>query len=92
MKRRDVLTGAGALALAGCAGPQESAGPDGAAETFEWKMVTTWPPGFPGMQTGVMRMVEQIETASGGRLKIKVYAGGELVPPMEVFDTVSRGT
>ena len=92
MKRRDVLTGAGALAVAGCAGPQECAGPEGVAESFEWKMVTTWPPGFPGMQTGVMRMVEQIETASGGRLKIKVYAGGELVPPLEVFDTVSRGT
>ena len=92
MKRRDVLTGAGALAVAGCAGPQECAGPEGAAETFTWKMVTTWPPGFPGMQTGVMRMVEQIETASGGRLKIKVYAGGELVPPLEVFDAVSRGT
>ena len=92
MKRRDVLTGAGALAVAGCAGPQDCVGPDGTAETFAWKMVTTWPPGFPGMQTGVMRMVDQIEAASGGRLKIKVYAGGELVPPLEVFDTVSRGS
>jgi TRAP-type mannitol/chloroaromatic compound transport system substrate-binding protein len=92
MKRRDVLTGAGALALAGCA--SEQAGVEGATATerFEWKMVTTWPPGFPGMQTGVSRMVEQIEQASNGRLKIKIYAGGELVPPLEVFDTVSRGT
>ena len=92
MKRRDVLTGAGALALAGCA--SERTGVEGATATerFEWKMVTTWPPGFPGMQTGVSRMVEQIEQASNGRLKIKVYAGGELVPALEVFDTVSRGT
>jgi TRAP-type mannitol/chloroaromatic compound transport system substrate-binding protein len=91
MKRRDVLTGAGALALAGCAQDQacDSAG-DG--PSFSWKMVTTWPPNFPGMGTGVARMVKQIETASGGRLKIKVYAAGELVPAMEVFDTVSRGT
>ncbi len=92
MKRRDILTGAGALAMAGCAGEQSATGPAGTAETFEWKMVTTWPPGFPGMQTGVMRMVEQIEKASGGRLKIKIYAGGELVPPLEVFDAVSRGS
>jgi len=92
MKRRDILTGAGALAMAGCAGEQAATGPAGAAEMFEWKMVTTWPPGFPGMQTGVMRMVEQIEKASGGRLKIKIYAGGELVPPLEVFDAVSRGS
>jgi hypothetical protein len=29
---------------------------------------------------------------SAGRLTIKVYAGGELVPPLEVFYAVSRGT
>lgn len=92
MKRRDVLTGAGALAVASCAGEQSATGTGRAAESFEWKMVTTWPPGFPGMQTGVMRMVEDIEKASGGRLKIKIYAGGELVPPLEVFDAVSRGS
>ena len=27
-----------------------------------------------------------------GRLKIKVYGNGELIPALEVFDTVSRGT
>ena len=29
---------------------------------------------------------------SGGRLKITVYGGGELVPPLGVFDAVSQGT
>jgi TRAP-type mannitol/chloroaromatic compound transport system substrate-binding protein len=92
MKRRDVLTGAGALALSGCASEQSGNAPAAAGQSFEWKMVTTWPPNFPGMGTGVSRMVEQIERASGGRLRIRVYAAGELVPAMEVFDTVSRGT
>jgi TRAP-type mannitol/chloroaromatic compound transport system substrate-binding protein len=54
-------------------------------------MVTTWPPNFPGMGTGVARMVKQIETASRGHLNIHVYAANELVPAMEVFDSVSRG-
>ncbi len=91
MKRRDVLTGAGALALAGCA-QEQACDESGGGRSFSWKMVTTWPPNFPGMGTGVARMIEQIETASNGRLKIKVYAAGELVPALEVFDTVSRGT
>jgi len=91
MKRRDLLTAAGAVALSGCAAEQAADCSAGASESFKWKMVTTWPPGFPGMQTGVMRMVEQIKTASAGRLNIKVYAGGELVPALEVFDAVSRG-
>ncbi len=92
MKRRDILTGAGALALSSCAGEQSADTPGTAGQRYEWKMVTTWPPGFPGMQTGVQRMVEQIERASGGRLKIRIYAGGELVPALEVFDAVSRGS
>ena len=92
MKRRDILTGAGALALSSCAAEQSADTPGAEQQSFEWKMVTTWPPGFPGMQTGVQRMVEQIERASGGRLKIRVYASGELVPALEVFDAVSRGS
>ena len=44
------------------------------------------------MGMGVERMAQRIEAASDGRLKIKIYGGGELVPPFEVFDAVSRGT
>jgi TRAP-type mannitol/chloroaromatic compound transport system substrate-binding protein len=29
---------------------------------------------------------------SGGRIKVKVYGAGELVPAFEIFDTVSNGT
>lgn len=92
MRRREILTGAGALAVAGCAQDQNATDNTVANESFEWKMITTWPPNFPGMGTGVMRLAKQIEQASGGRLKIKVFAAGELVPAFEVFDTVSRGS
>jgi TRAP-type mannitol/chloroaromatic compound transport system substrate-binding protein len=81
-----------ALAVAGCASDKTCDESAGQQESFSWKMVTTWPPNFPGMGTGVTRMAEQIERASNGRLKIRIYAAGELVPAMEVFDTVSRGT
>jgi len=92
MKRRDLLTGAGALALAGCASETEDCGAGAAEERFSWKMVTTWPPNFPGLGTGVLKLVDFIERASRGRLRIKVFAAGELVPAFEVFDTVSSGT
>lgn len=91
MKRRELLTTAGVAALAGCAQEQTDCGPDGGAR-FKWKLVTTWPPNFPGLGTGVVRMTEMIRQASGGRLDIRVYAAGELVPAFEVFDTVSSGT
>ncbi len=44
------------------------------------------------MGMGVENLATRVEAASAGRLKIKVYGGGELVPAFEVFDAVSRGT
>ena len=84
MKRRDLLIGTAGLA----ASSQIKAANK---ETYKWKMVTTWPPNFPGLGTGAMRMAKNIEKASGGRIKIKVFAGGELVPAFESFDFVSSG-
>ena len=92
MKRRDVLAGAGALALSACGGEQRSCADRGARSKFSWKMVTTWPPNFPGLGTGVVKLADYIGAASGGRLEIKVYAAGELIPAFEVFGAVSQGT
>ena len=61
-------------------------------ETYNWKMVTTWPKNLPGLGTSPERMAKKIEAMSNGRLKIKVYGAGEIVPAMEVFETVSQGT
>ena len=63
-----------------------------AAKTYRWKMVTTWPKNFPGLGTGANNLADRINKMSGGRLKIKVYGAGELVPAMGVFDAVKRGT
>jgi TRAP-type mannitol/chloroaromatic compound transport system substrate-binding protein len=38
------------------------------------------------------RLSKLVNSMSNGRLKIKVYGAGELVPALEVFDAVSRGT
>jgi TRAP-type mannitol/chloroaromatic compound transport system substrate-binding protein len=60
-------------------------------EVIEWKMVTSWPKGFPGLGTAPEYFAEQVNTMSGGRLHIKVFAAGELVPALGVFDAVSKG-
>ena len=93
MKRRDFVGGIAAAGLAGCAQSNEECAVEGNSnsETFEWSCVTSWPSKFPGLGMAVENLAERVERASAGRLKIKVYAGGELVPPFEVFDAVSRG-
>jgi TRAP-type mannitol/chloroaromatic compound transport system substrate-binding protein len=70
--------------------PEASVRPAGASIT--WKMVTTWPKNFPGLGTGANRLAETIGEMSGGRLTVKVYGAGELVPAFGIFDAVSRGT
>lgn len=58
---------------------------------YEWKMVTTWPPNFPVIGEACNLFAEQVEQMSAGRMRIRVYGGGELVPPLEVFDAVRSG-
>lgn len=94
MKRRDfVATIGSAAALSACTSEnQPTAGGPQSQQRFSWKIVTTWPPNFPGLGTGVNTLVRYINEMSAGRLQIQIYAAGELIPAFEVFDAVSRGT
>ena len=95
MKRRDFVGGLALAAGVTACGQQQGdceAGADSSAETFEWNLVTSWPPGLPGLGAGAENIAKRIGKASNGRLKIKLYSGGELVPALEVFDAVRRGT
>jgi TRAP-type mannitol/chloroaromatic compound transport system substrate-binding protein len=95
MKRRQFVGGlAAAASVAACTGegPECDSGAAQSSEMFEWSCVTSWPPKYPGLGIAVNNLAERVEAASDGRLKIKVYGGGELVPPFEAFDAVSRGT
>lgn len=98
MRRRNFFTRLGSGILAGSAlsacdrsQPMRQQKSEAAQEVFHWKMVTTWPKNFPVIGTSVEQFVQLVDAMSTGRLKIKVYAGGELVPPFEGLDAVSRG-
>jgi TRAP-type mannitol/chloroaromatic compound transport system substrate-binding protein len=82
------IAGAGAALTAGTITTPASA----AKKRFMWKLVTTWPPNFPVFQEGVERFAKEVKKISDGRLTIQVFAGGQLIPPLQTFDAVSRGT
>jgi TRAP-type mannitol/chloroaromatic compound transport system substrate-binding protein len=56
-----------------------------------WKMVTCWPKNFPGLGMAANDIGNEITTMSEGRLEVKVYGAGEIVPAFEVFDAVRGG-
>jgi TRAP-type mannitol/chloroaromatic compound transport system substrate-binding protein len=89
MKRRSFVKGAGLGALAAAAGRPPA--PAVARERIEWRMVTLWPRNFPGLGTGTQRIADAIAEMSGGRLTVKVYGAGELVPAYEAFGAVREG-
>jgi TRAP-type mannitol/chloroaromatic compound transport system substrate-binding protein len=93
MKRREFLgraasTGAAAAAVAASAFPA----PAISQGRQEWRMVTSWPRNLPGPGTAANALAERITALSGGRLSVRVYAAGEIVPAAGVFDAVSQGT
>ena len=92
MKRRDFIKQAGATGVVAGAAAIAAPSVADAKTKIKWKMVTTWPKGFPGLGTGADYLARLITEMSGGRLSVKVYGAKELVPAFEVFDTVSRGT
>lgn len=67
-------------------------GPAGEQQQYQWRMVTTWPKNFPGLGTTAEKFAEMVDEMSAGRLQIRVYGAGELVPAMGVFDAVSDGS
>ncbi|MES0882607.1 TRAP transporter substrate-binding protein [Roseibium sp. SCP14] len=88
INRRSLLgssVAVGSAALAAPAIAEEKA-------TIEWKMVTSWPKNLPGPGVTAQRIVDQVARMSGGRFQIRLYSAGELVPALEVFDTVAAGT
>jgi len=85
------------VVVAACGDPHTDAAGNPAAAVdgdrlFRWKMVTTWPANFPVFQEGAQRFADDVRVMSHDRLDIQVFAGDELVPPLQVFDAVSQGT
>lgn len=89
MKRRKFLQGAAAGGVAAAAATVSA--PAISQGIKQLKMVTCWPKNFPGLGTGAERFAQRINTMSGGKLDVKVYAAGEMVPAFEAFNAVRDG-
>ncbi|SHO42605.1 TRAP transporter substrate-binding protein [Desulfopila aestuarii] len=61
------------------------------SEKFNWKMVMPWSKGLLFYDVAV-HFADSVRLASGGRLDIKVFSADELVPAMQSFDAVSKGS
>lgn len=93
MERREFLKTAGVGTVAAAASLTIGA-PAVIASTkkIRWKATSFWNPKVRIMFDTIKDFCKNVEEMSDGQLEIKLYGGGELVPPGGAFDAVSKGT
>ena len=62
------------------------------AQTVRWKMASAFGGKLPHIGTSAPRFSENVKIASGGTLELKFFEPGALVPALECFDAVSKGS
>jgi TRAP-type mannitol/chloroaromatic compound transport system substrate-binding protein len=92
IERRRFLAKAGGVVAAVAAAAVTDARNVIAQPKVQWRMSTTWTPALDVLQGAAQRLGTVVEEMSGGRFRIEVFAGGQIMPPFACFDATSQGT
>jgi TRAP-type mannitol/chloroaromatic compound transport system substrate-binding protein len=89
MKRRQLLT-----ALAGGAAAATIAKPAIAQSqpTLKWRMTASWPKSLDTLFGACETFAKFVGEATDGKFQIQTFAAGEIVPALQVLDSVQNGT
>src|SRR5262245_48031995 len=88
-RRRFLALGSGGVAFAAALAQAPAAI---AQPKIQWRLSTTWPPVLDVMQGSARRLGKIVEEMSGGRFRIEVFAGGQIVEDLQCFDATVKGT
>jgi len=90
-ERRRFIASAGGV-MAAAAGAIVNAPGVIAQPKVQWRMSTTWTPALDVLQGAAQRLAKVVGETSGGRFRIEVFPGGQIMPPFDCFDATSKGT
>jgi TRAP-type mannitol/chloroaromatic compound transport system substrate-binding protein len=62
-----------------------------AADKIRWKVQSTFNTGWPALGDPVARLSDTLDRATDGRIKLKVYEPGKILPPLEISPSISKG-
>ncbi len=85
-KKAGLIAVAAGMGLAGFAGPGE------AQERVRLKLASSYSSTSDVLGENIIRLIDNIKTMSDGSFDIKFNEPGALVPALEVFDAVSKGS
>jgi TRAP-type mannitol/chloroaromatic compound transport system substrate-binding protein len=93
MQRRKFLKSAGAGVAAGAAMmPTLSSAQAAALPEVKWRLASSFARSLDTIYGAAENMSKRVAAATGGKFQIQVFAGGEIVPPLQVLDAVQSGT
>ena len=58
----------------------------------QWRMSTAFTASLDMHHGAAQQLAKAVDEMSGGRFRIEVFPGGQIMPPFECFDAASRGT
>ncbi|MCE1244422.1 TRAP transporter substrate-binding protein [Oryzomicrobium sp.] len=93
MQRRDFLKKS-SLGLAAGAASVSASAPVLAqsAPTIKWRLASSYPKSLDTIYGAGEMVANRVAQLTDGRFKIQVFAGGEIVPALQVLDAVQQGT
>ena len=89
MKKGVLTLGLLSVSVCACLGLANEAQ---AQDKIRWKMQSAFGSQLPHLGPPGQRFSKDIELMSGGKLEIRFYEPGALVPALECFDAVSKGS
>ena len=57
-----------------------------------WRLATSWPKSLDTLYGGVDAMCQRVGQMTDRKFQIQCFAGGEIVPPLQVWDATQNGT
>lgn len=89
MNRRKFLAAGGAgLAASTIAAPAIAQ----SSPTINWRMACSWPKSLDTIFGGAEYFANRLAEMTDQKFQVRVFAGGEIVPPLQVLDAVQNGT
>ena len=89
--RRRAFIASGGLGLAGAAALAAPAIAQSQPE-IKWRMATSWPKSLDTLFGGAEFLAKRVAEATDNKFQIRVFAGGEIVPALQVLDAVQNNT
>ena len=62
-----------------------------AADKIKWKVQATFNTGWPALGDPAARLSKTLKAATDGRINLKIFEPGKIVPPLEISPSISRG-